>query len=434
MPGFKYLAYDMQGQAQRGVIESDSARLARAALRERGLFPEEVTAIEAANDVLANVAGTAADAATSADAGTTSPQHRTRAGRGPRPRLTHEQLAQTTRQLSTLIGAGLTVEAALSALVEQSESESERQVIARLRASVREGQSLAQAMAAYPQSFSELYCTLVSAGETSGKLGEVLFKLADYVEEQQAIRQKLITAMVYPVIVVVICVLVVLGLMLFVVPQVVGVFESTRQQLPLMTRGLLLLSTGLKWTWWLWIILGVGAFVGLRIAMREQNTRRRVHVAMLRMPILGRLVRVRESSQLAATLSILVGSGVPVLTAMNAAVGVVSNLPMREALGRAAAQVREGVALSRALQSQNGKPALFPPVMLHLVASGEQSGRLPETLASAARQQQRELETRTARLAALLEPAMIVVMGVIVLAIVLAVLLPIFELNQLVAR
>ncbi|MFN5030264.1 MAG: type II secretion system F family protein, partial [Burkholderiales bacterium] len=296
------------------------------------------------------------------------------------------------------------------------------------------GQSLGQAMGLFPQSFSELYRTLVGAGETSGKLPDVLLKLADYVEGQQAMKQKLITAMVYPAIVVVICALVVVGLMLYVVPQVVGVFDATKQTLPLMTRALLGLSTLLKLTWWLWLIAAIGVTITFRLAMKKMAQRRRFHALLLRLPIVGRLIRVREASQLAATLSILVGSGVPVLAAMNAGVGVVSNLPMREALERAANQVREGVSLSRALQSQNTKPALFPPVMLHLVASGEASGRLPETLSSAARQQQLELETRTTRLAALIEPAMIVVMGVIVLCIVLAVLLPIFELNQLVSR
>ena len=414
MPGFKYLAYDLDGREQRGVIESDSPRLARASLREQGLFPMDVSVIEAANDSAIGARFTSLSGKTGS--------------------LSTDQLAGITRQLATLVGAGLTIEGALGALVEQAETERERQVVAQMRASIREGQSLAQAMAAFPQSFSELYRTLVGAGETSGKLPDVLLKLADYVEDQQAIKQKLITAMVYPVIVMLICFLVVIGLMLYVVPQVVGVFDATKQTLPFMTRALLGLSALLKITWWLWLLAGVAAIAAFRFAMRAQHQRRRFHALLLRMPVLGRLIRVRESSQLAATLSILVGSGVPVLTAMNAAVGVVSNLPMREALERAANQVREGVSLSRALQVQNTRPALFPPVMLHLVASGEASGRLPETLASAARQQQRELETRTARLAALIEPAMILVMGVIVLAIVLAVLLPIFELNQLVSR
>jgi general secretion pathway protein F len=414
MPGFKYLAYDLDGREQRGVIESDSPRLARANLRERGLFPLDVSAIEAAND--ASIAA------------------RLSFGRARTGKLSTDELAGFTRQLATLVGAGLTIEGALGAAVDQAETERERQTVAQLRASIREGQSLAQAMAQFPDSFSELFRTLVGAGESSGRLPDVLLKLADYVEEQQAIKQKLITAMIYPLIVMAICFAVVVGLMLYVVPQVVGVFESTKQTLPLMTRALLGLSTFLKWTWWVWLVLGIVGVVAFRIAIRKPAFRRRVHATLLRAPVIGRLIRVSQTSQLAATLAILVGSGVPVLTAMSAGVGVVSNLPMREALERAANQVREGVALSRALQSQNTKPALFPPVMLHLVASGEASGRLPETLASAARQQQRELETRTARLAAMIEPAMIVVMGVIVLAIVLAVLLPIFELNQLVSR
>jgi general secretion pathway protein F len=414
MPGFKFLAYDIDGREQRGVIESDSPRLARATLREQGLFPQDVALIEAANDA-SNSSGL------------------TRLGRRT-DSLSTEQLAGITRQLATLVGAGLTIEGALGALVEQAETERERQVLVQLRASIREGQSLGQAMGLFPQSFAELYRTLVGAGETSGKLPDVLLKLADYVEGQQAMKQKLITAMVYPAIVVVICALVVVGLMLYVVPQVVGVFDATKQTLPLMTRALLGLSTLLKLTWWLWLIAAIGVTITFRLAMKKMAQRRRFHALLLRLPIIGRLIRVREASQLAATLSILVGSGVPVLAAMNAGVGVVSNLPMREALERAANQVREGVSLSRALQSQNTKPALFPPVMLHLVASGEASGRLPETLSSAARQQQLELETRTTRLAALIEPAMIVLMGVIVLCIVLAVLLPIFELNQLVSR
>ncbi len=410
MPGFKYTAYDLDGREQRGVIESDSPRLARAVLREQGLFPLDVSAIQtkAAND------------------SSITP----RMSRG----LSTDELAGLTRQLATLVGAGLTIEAALSALIEQAETERERQVVAALRANIREGLSLAEAMAGFPQSFSELYRTLVGAGEASGKLSDVLLKLADYVEEQQAIKQKLITAMVYPVIVMSICLMVVVGLMLYVVPQVVGVFDATKQALPLMTRALLALSTFLQWTWWLWLLAGVATVFVYRALMAQEKSRRRIHAFLLTLPIFGRLIRVRESAQLAATLSILVGSGVPVLAALNAGVGVVSNLPMREALARATNQVREGVALSRALQSQQTKPALFPPVMLHLIASGEASGRLSETLASAARQQQRELETRTARLAAMIEPAMIVVMGVIVLCIVLAVLLPIFELNQLVAR
>ena len=409
MPGFQYIAYDLAGREQRGVLECDSARLARAQLRERGLFPLEVIAIRGQDTA----------------EGTT-----TWTGGG----LSGEALARLTRQLATLIGAGLTVEQAFNALVEQAETERERRLLAGVRAGVREGRSLALSMAAFPRVFSELYCTLVGAGESSGKLGEVLLRLADYEEEREALKQKLVTAMIYPAIVMAVSAVVVMALMVYVVPQVVGVFEATRQVLPLPTRALLALSRLLAATWWLWAALAVLGLVAARIALRREPMRQRWHAALLGLPLAGRLIRVGESARLAATLSILVGSGVPMLTALNAGVGVIVNLPMRQALQRAAQQVREGLALSRAMQSQQGRPPLFPPVMLHLIASGEASGRLPETLAGAARQQQRDLEQRTARLAAMIEPIMIVIMGAVVLAIVLAVLLPIFELNQLVAR
>lgn len=406
MPGYQYTAYDLDGREQRGVLESDSPRLARQALRERGLFPLEVTLIEAAND-----AGPA-----------------TRRGR--RVRLGATDLARVTRQLATLLGAGLTIEQTFNALIEQAETENERQLLARLRGAVLEGQSLGAALSAYPDTFSDLYRTLVSAGEASGKLPEVLSRLADHVEEQQAIRQKFLVAMIYPAIVLLVCVLVVTGLMVYVVPQVVGVFETTKQTLPWITRALLALSRFLQLTGMFWAVAAVLAFFGARAALKRERHRRRWHAWLLRLPVAGRLIRAQQSSQLAATLSILVGSGVPVLNALNAAVGVVSNLPMRDALERAAAAVREGAGLAQSL----GPSRRFPPVMVHLIASGEASGRLPQTLAAAATQQRRDVEARTGALAAIVEPAMILVMGAVVLVIVLAVLLPIFELNQLVAR
>lgn len=333
MPGFKYLAYDIDGREQRGVIESDSLRLARASLREQGLFPLDVAAITSAASQSAH------------DPHPPTTHRRARA-------LSTDILAGLTRQLSTLIGAGLTIEAALSALVEQAETENERQVLAALRAGIREGKSLTESMALFPTTFNELYRTLVGAGEASGKLGDVLIRLADYVEEQQAIKQKLITAMVYPMIVMAISLIVIIGLMLYVVPQVVDVFDATKQTLPFMTRALLALSTFLQWTWWLWLVVGIAWGFTFRALLRRDAFRRRWHQWLLRLPIVGRLIRVRESAQLAATLSILAGSGVPVLNALYAGVGVVSILPMREALNRATTQVREGVALSRALQSQ----------------------------------------------------------------------------------
>ena len=403
MPGYRYTAYDIDGREQHGVLESDSPRLARSTLRHQGLFPLNVTLIEAAND---------------ADAG--------KQGRGGR--LGTNALARITRQLATLLGAGLTVEQTFDALIEQSESENERQLLARLRGSVLEGNPLGKSLAAYPETFSDLYQTLVSAGETSGKLPDVLLRLADHVEAQQAMRQKLMVAMIYPVIVLIVCALVVGGLMIYVVPQVVGVFETTKQTLPWFTRALLALSRFLQATGLFWLLIAVGGFFAARAALKRPSLRRRWHAWLLSLPIIGKTIRAQQSSQLAATLSILVGSGVPVLSALSASVGVVTNLPMRDALERAALNVREGAGLAVAI----GQSKRFPPVLVHLIASGEASGKLPQTLATAANQQQRDIETRMAALAAMIEPVMIIFMGVLVLAIVLAVLLPIFELNQLV--
>jgi general secretion pathway protein F len=410
MPGFRYTAYDLDGREQRGVLESDSPRLARAQLREKGLFPLDVAQIQAAND---------------ASMGWFSAK---------RVHLPTAELARVTRQLATLLGAGLTIEQTFNALIEQAETTGERELLANVRGQVLEGQSLGTALSRFPNTFSDLFRTLVSAGEASGKLPDVLSRLADYVEDQHALRQKLVVAMIYPAIVLAVCILVVTGLMLYVVPQVIGVFESTKQTLPLMTRGLLALSKFLEITGVFWLVGGIAAFTGARIALKRESVRRRFDRWLLRLPLIGRMIRSTQSAQLAATLSILVGSGVPVLTALNAGVGVVTNLPMREALQRAAIGVREGSGLSRALAAQQSKPALFPPVMVHLIASGEASGRLAQTLDAAARQQQRDVETRTAAFAALIEPAMLVFMGGIVLAIVLAVLLPILQLNQLVGK
>ena len=403
MPGYQYTAYDIDGREQRGVLESDSPRLARAQLRDQGLFPLNVTLIEAAND--------------------TGIKDKSR-----RIKLNTDDLARITRQLSTLLGAGLTIEQTFNALIEQAETESERQLLARLRGAVLEGQSLGGALAAYPDTFSDLYRTLISAGEASGKLPEVLARLADHVESQQAIRQKFVVAMIYPAIVMLVCALVVTGLMIYVVPQVVGVFESTKQTLPWITRALLGFSRFLQATGVVWIALVMIGFLVARSALKKESLRRKWHAWLLTLPIVGRLIRAQQSSQLAATLSILVGSGIPVLNALNAGVGVVSNLPMRDAIERATNAVREGAGLSQSLAQSKQ----FPPVMVHLIASGEASGRLPQTLATAAYQQQRDLEMRTSAIAATVEPVMILVMGVVVLLIVLAVLLPIFELNQLV--
>jgi general secretion pathway protein F len=404
VPGFKYLAYNIDGRLHKGVLEADSARQARALLRDQGLTPHRVEVI-AANDPAA--------------------------GARFRPvALSGSEITQLTRSLASLLEAGLTVEQSFNALIEQAENERARQVLAALRGEVIAGNTVAKALASFPQLFSELYRTLVAAGESSGQLPRVLGRLADYLEERQQLRARLSLAIIYPAIVLAVALVVVLALLVYVLPQVVQVFQHAHQQLPILTRALIALSGFLQTTWFAWILAIAAAAIGVRIALRRPGMRAAIHRFLWRAPLLGRVLRSLDSARLAATLAILVGSRVPILQALEAGTGVMALLPMRDALTTAARGVREGMTLSRAL----GATGAFPPVMVHLIAGGEASGRLDEALERAARQQQNDMATRLAAFAALFEPAMIVFMGGAVLAIVLAILLPIFQLNQLVGK
>ena len=406
MSGYKYEALAPDGRVRRGVLESDSPRQARARLREQGLLPVEVDAIaqDEANDSTATVR------------------------RVRRRRLGASALALLTRQLATLLGAGLTIEQALNALIDQSERDAERQILAAVRGDVLAGQPLARALGRHPAAFPEVYVTLVDAGERSGRLADVLARLADYTEEREQLRGKVGLAFVYPLLVTIVAVTVVTGLLVYVVPQVVQVFQNTNQQLPFLTRALIGLSHFLRvYGGFVLIALGV-AIVAIRAALAVPRLRALWHARLLHLPVVGALARGLNTARLAATLAILVGSRVPLLTSLRAGAGVVSNLPMKHALEEAAARVQEGASLSRSL----GASRLFPPLMVHMIASGEASGRLGEMLERTATQSTRELERRIAAFVALLEPLLIIAMGGIVLAIVLAILLPIFELNQIV--
>jgi general secretion pathway protein F len=404
MPGFRYQAYNLEGRLQKGVLEADSARQARAALREQGLTPWRVDVI-AANDAAA--------------------------GSRLRPAaLSSTQVSQLTRGLASLLEAGLTVEQSFNALIEQAESERLRQVLAALRGEVLAGNSVARALATFPGAFPELYRTLVAAGETSGQLARVLTRLADYLEDRQQLRARLSLALIYPAIVLTVAVGVVGALLVYVLPQVVQVFQHAHQQLPILTRALIAFSAFLRATWVGWIVLLAALAFGLRWALRRPDSRARIHRMVWRAPLVGTLLRHLDAARLAATLSILVGSGVPILAALEAGTGVMTLVPMREALSSAARGVREGMPLARAL----GATRAFPPVMVHLIASGETSGRLDEALERAARQQQNDIAVRLAAFAALFEPAMILAMGGVVLGIVVAILLPIFQLNSLIGK
>jgi general secretion pathway protein F len=404
MPGFRYQAYNLDGKLAKGVLEADSARQARALLRDQGLTPYRVDVI-AANDPAS--------------------------GSRLRPvSLSGAQLMQVTHGLASLLEAGLTIEQSFNALIEQAETERVRQVLAALRGEVIAGNTIAKAMASFPNVFSELYRTLVHAGETSGQLPRVLSKLADYLDERAQMRSRLALALVYPAIVTTVAIGVVGALLVYVLPQVVQVFQHAHQQLPLLTRALIALSGFLQATWVLWLVLIAAVVAALRWALKRPASRARIHLMLWRAPLLGRLLRNLDASRLAATLSILVGSRVPILQALEAGGGVMTLIPMRDALATAARGVREGMPLARAL----GATHAFPPVMVHLISSGETSGRLDEALERAARTQQNDLSVRLQAFAALFEPAMILAMGGVVLTIVLAILLPIFQLNSLIGK
>jgi general secretion pathway protein F len=404
MSGYRFEALAPDGKIRRGVLESDSPRQARARLREQGMLPVEVEPIGGKD---------------------------TTAARGlslGRRRLSASALALLTRQLATLLAAGLTVEQAMNALIEQSDKQTERQLLAAVRGDVLAGQPLARALGRHPGSFPPVYLTLVEAGERSGKLADVLARLADYTEDREQLRGKVMLAFIYPVLVTSVAVTVVTGLLVYVVPQVVQVFRNTNQALPLLTRALIALSDFLRGYGGFLLVVLVAAAFGARAALAVPSIREKWHRWLLRLPVFTPLYRGLNTARLASTLAILVGSRVPLLTALRAGAGVVSNWPMRRALEEAAEHVQQGSTLARAL----GASKLFPPLMVHMIASGEASGRLAEMLERTAEQQGRELERRVATFVALLEPLLILVMGGVVLVIVLAILLPIFELNQII--
>jgi len=407
MAGFRFEALDADGRLQRGVLEVDSARQARLLLRERGLWTLEV-------DALAHPAP--------------------RAGAGLRSRsswrggLSASQLSLLMRQFATLVGANLTMEHALDALIDQADTQAAREVLAGVRGEVLAGQSLARAMERFPRAFPEMYRTLVGAGEQSGQLPQVMMRLADYAEQRQALRNKVGLVLIYPFIVTAVAAIVIVVLLTYVVPQVVGVFQHSNQTLPFLTRALIAVSDFMNATihYWLAGLAAAGAL--FYSALRRPTFRHRFDALVLRLPVAGALVRATNAARFASTLAILVQSGVPVLAALRAAAGVVSNLPMRRAVEQTERMLAEGGGLSRSL----ARTRMFPPLLVHLAASGEASGDLGGMLERAAASQNRELEHRVAVLTSLFEPLLILGMGAVVLLIVLATLLPIIELNQLV--
>ena len=403
MPAYEYTALDPSGRERSGVLEGDAARQVRALLREQGLMPVSV-----------------------AEVMDSRPSRMGRFSLGHR--VSAADLSLLTRQLATLVHSGIPLEEALLAVSQQSEKVRVRSVLAGVRSRVIEGRTLAEGLGAFPRVFPELYRATVSAGEQSGHLDAVLERLADYTEKREILQQRIRNALVYPVLLTVVCVGIVGLLLGYVVPEVVRVFEAGERELPVLTKLLIALSDLVR-NWW-WLIIGgtVGAVTGLRRWLRNPDARRDYDRLKLRMPLVGRITRGNNAARFSRTFAILTASAVPVLEALRISGQVVTNLPMREAVLDAAVRVREGAPIARSLGSRK----LFPPMLIHLIASGETSGALESMLERAADNQERELDGLVNTAVGVLGPLMILLMGGFVFVIVLALLLPIFELNQLV--
>lgn len=400
MPAYKYEALTVEGKSTAGLLEADNARAARAQLRAQALVPLEVTQV--------------------ASAGT----------QGQGLRFTKRVFSTTglavwTRQLAGLVGSGLPLERALTALSDEAEDPRQRELVAHLRSEVNAGSPFARALGSAEREFDDVYRGVVAAGEQSGALGQVLQRLADDLEERQALKAKLIGATLYPAIVSVIALVIVIFLVTYVVPQVASVFTSSKRALPALTIAMLATSGFLRSYGWL-LLLAIAAGVGtLLLMLRNPLFRERFDAGWLNLPLIGRLARGYNAARFAGTLAMLAGAGVPILKALQAAAETLSNQAMRSDALDALVRVREGAPLAAALAGKKR----FPGLLAMFARLGEQTGQLPEMLDRAAKQLATEVQRRALQMATILEPLLIVAMGGVVMLIVLAVLLPIIQLN-----
>jgi general secretion pathway protein F len=405
VPAFRYEAVDAVGATKKGVVNADSARAARSDLRNQGLVPITVDAIAAQID----------------EAG----QVRSRAFGD---HLSTTELALFTRQLASLLEASLPLEQAFSALLEQAERTYVRDLIASIRSEVMGGASLSDALSQHPRDFADIYRALVTSGEQIGQLSRVLSRLADYIERRNSLVQKVKLAFTYPAIVTVVAFAIVIFLLTYVVPQIVSVFANTKQKLPFLTVMMLAISDFVRSYGWIVLLAAIGLFFAWRTALKDSAVKLRWHTWLLTAPLYGKFERSLNTARFASTLAITTGSGVPILRALQTSRDTLSNVAMRQQVEEAANSVREGVGLARALSAHKH----FPPMLIHMIRAGEVTGELPAMLDRAANAQEQDLERRALTIAGLLEPALILAMGVVVLLIVLAVLMPIIEINQLV--
>ena len=408
MPAYTFEALDADGQTHKGLIDADTARAARSQLRARALVPLAVEPASAGVN----------------DGG----------GKGLNVTLWGGRVFNTTalgvwtRQLAGLVAAGMPLERALTALTDEAENDKVRNLVATLRGEVNAGSAFARALSQFPREFSASYCAVVAAGEQSGQLGTVLERLADDLEAREALRNKLIAAALYPAIVTLVAIAIVVFLVSYVVPQVAGVFEGSKRALPTLTLVMLALSGFVRQWGWLVLVLLVLGFVGLWLARKREGVRLRMDEAVLRLPVIGRLARGFNAARFAGTLAMLAGAGVPILRALQTAAETLNNRALREDALDALVRVREGAPLASALAAKKR----FPPLLSMFARLGEQTGQLPPMLQRAADQLGAEVQRRAMSLATVLEPLLIVGMGLIVMLIVLAVLLPIIQLNTLV--
>ena len=403
MPAYRFEALDAAGKTTSGLVEADTSRAARSQLRAQSLVPLAVTQVESAGTTVGGF-------------------------NLSRKVFNATALAVWTRQLAGLVGSGLPLERALTALADEAEDARQRELVAHLRSEVNAGAPFARALATSPREFDDVYRGVVAAGEQSGALGGVLERLADDLEARQELKGRLIGATLYPAIVSVIAVVIVVFLVTYVVPQVATVFTSSKRALPLLTVAMIAFSDFLRGYGWLVLLGIVGGSVLLAVMLRNEAFRERFDASFLGLPLIGRLARGYNAARFAGTLAMLAGAGVPILKALQAAAETLSNRAMRADAMDALVQVREGAPLASALAGKKR----FPGILAMFSRLGEQTGQLPEMLDRASKQLSGEVQRRALQMATILEPLLIVGMGGVVMLIVLAVLLPIIQLNSFV--
>ena len=403
MGAFEDVALDKAGKESKGLIEGDTPKHVRQILRDRHMLPVQVTEVA-------------------------QKEAKRQSTFSLRSGMSTSELALVTRQLASLSQSGLPLEEALLAVAQQNDQPRTKSILLGVRSRVMEGHTLADGLSEFPQAFPDLYRATVAAGEQSGHLDVVLERLADYTEARQELRQRVTNAMIYPIALVSMAVAIIAFMLATVVPRIVNVFENAAGELPALTRGLIATSDFIR-DQWFFLIIGIAAVIyGLWWLLQRDGPKRSYHRTLLRLPITSRLTRGVNTARFTRTLSILAGSGVPILDALKIAAEVIENLPMRDAVNEATLRVREGASISRSLAASK----LFPPMMIHMVASGETSGKLEDMLSRTANYQEREVDGLIATLLGILQPLLIVLMGAVVMTIVLAILLPIFEINNLI--